>query len=180
MRILKTIAIMVALTWVAVVVAQAAAPCPGDIMDTLCTKKELSTTVRMIRAAGLEDELRAPGPMTFFAPTNKAWAKIPNDVLCTLLKPENRDQLRCILQYHILKCKLTSCDILKEDCPAQFTTLQGSQVTVSHKGKKMMVGGCAKIVKADIAATNGVIHEIDTVLIPPGTNLPGPCPPPCP
>ena len=180
MRLLKTIAIMLVLMWVSAVMVSAARPCPGDIMDTLCTKRELSTTVKMIRAAGLEDQLRAPGPMTLFAPTNKAWSKIPNDVLCTLLKPENRDKLRCILMYHVLKCKLTSCDILKDDCPAQFTTLQGEKVTISHKGKTIMVGGCAKIVKADIAATNGVIHEIDTVLIPPGMSLPTGCPSPCP
>jgi uncharacterized surface protein with fasciclin (FAS1) repeats len=177
MRILKTIAIMLALVWVSALVAQAV--CPGDMMDTLCSKKELSTTAKMVRAAGLEDELRACGPMTLFAPTNKAWSKFPNDCLCTLMKPENRDTLRNILLYHLLKCKLTSCDIMKLDCPTQFTTVQGSQVTISHKGKTIMVG-CAKVVKADICSTNGVIHEIDTVLIPPGLTLPCPCPAPCP
>lgn len=178
MRLFKTIAIMLVLMWVSAVMVSAAAPCPGDMMDTLSSKKELSTTAKMVRAAGLEDELRAPGPMTLFAPTNKAWSKIPNDVLCTLLKPENRDKLRCILTYHLLKCKLASCDMLKLDCPTQFTTIQGGKATISHKGKTMMVG-CAKIVKADICTTNGLIHEIDTVLIPPGMNLPA-CPSPCP
>jgi uncharacterized surface protein with fasciclin (FAS1) repeats len=178
MRMLKVIAITMILLSASVTVGYTAraAPCPGDIIDTLCQQKDLSTTLKLIRAAGLEDELRQPGPMTLFAPTNKAWSKCSQDVICALEKPENREKLRCILLYHVLKTKLAACDILKLDCPTQFTTMQGGKVCISHKGKKMYVNQ-ARIVKADIVATNGVIHAIDRVLVPPGVTLPGGCPP---
>lgn len=178
MRFVKVIAITLILLSASVTVGYAAAPCPGDIMDTLCANKDFSTLVKYIRLAGLEGSLRQPGPLTIFAPSNSAFAKIPNDVLCALERPENKEKLKCILLYHVIKCRLPLCEILQFDCPKMYTTLQGDKICITHRGNKGMVNK-ATVRKADIQATNGLIHMIDRVLVPPGVTLPGGCPP-CP
>ena len=121
----------------------------------------VTTLVKAIKAAGLVEALQGDGPFTVFAPTNEAFEKLPQGTLDNLLKPENKEQLKEILLYHVVEGKKTSKDL--ETMSAE--TLQGSSVDVSVEGDEVMVN-TAKVTKADVMASNGVIHQIDTVLLP--------------
>jgi uncharacterized surface protein with fasciclin (FAS1) repeats len=135
----------------------------ADIVDTAVAAGNFKTLAAALGAAGLVDTLKGAGPFTVFAPTDAAFAKLPKGTLDSLLKPENKDKLVSILTYHVLPGKVMSKDIKgKSLSPA---TVQGSTVSVNAKNRTIMVGN-AKVIKADIIATNGVIHVIDTVLMP--------------
>ncbi len=135
----------------------------ADIVDTAVAAGNFKTLAAALVAAGFVDTLKGTGPFTVFAPTDAAFAKLPKGTVESLLKPENKDKLVSILTYHVLPGKVLSKDIKgKSLSPA---TVQGSTVTVNAKGRTVMVG-TAKVTKADIMATNGVIHVIDTVLMP--------------
>ncbi|MDJ0723923.1 MAG: fasciclin domain-containing protein [Prochloraceae cyanobacterium] len=118
----------------------------------------------LVKAAGLADTLNSDGPFTVFAPTDLAFAKLPRGTLRTLLKEENKDTLVQILTYHVVSGKVTSKDIRSGD----VDTVEGSPVMVKAKrgGRKVKVNN-AMVIKADVMASNGVIHVIDKVLIPP-------------
>lgn len=135
----------------------------ADIVDTAIGAGQFTTLVAAVQAAGLEDALRAPGPITVFAPTDAAFAALPAGTVDDLLKPENKDKLAAILTYHVANGKSKSKDLAGKQL--NVTTLNGAAVSIdATNGVK--VGG-ANVVTADIYASNGVIHVIDTVLMPP-------------
>ena len=121
--------------------------------------------VAAVKAAGLADTLGGKGPFTVFAPTNEAFAKLPEGTVEELLKPENKDKLVAILTYHVVPSKVLAANVVKLD-GKDVKTVQGGTVPVSVSGEDVMIGK-ARVVKADIECSNGVIHVIDTVLLPP-------------
>ena len=138
------------------------AQAPADIVDTAVKAGDFTKLVAAVQAAGLEETLRGDGPFTVFAPTDAAFAKLGEGTLNDLLKPESKDKLSGILTFHVVPSKALSSD-LKDG--QQLTTVNGEKLTVSIKDGVVTVGG-AKVVTPDVEASNGVIHVIDTVLIP--------------
>ncbi|MDB4793039.1 fasciclin domain-containing protein [bacterium] len=134
-----------------------------DIVDTAVSAGSFKTLVAAVKAAGLVETLKGDGPFTVFAPTDDAFAKLPEDVLADLLKPENKDKLISILTYHVVPGAVYAKDALKAK---SASTVQGGKLKIKKTENGAMVNK-AKIVKTDIKASNGVIHVIDTVLIPP-------------
>ncbi len=135
-----------------------------DIVDTAVKAGQFKTLVAAVKAAGLVDALKGEGPFTVFAPTDAAFAKIPKATLAMLLKPENKDKLTAILTYHAIKGKVLAADVVKLKNGTKVKTLQGGTVTVFNKHGVMI--NKSKVVKTDIECDNGVIHVIDTVLMP--------------
>lgn len=133
-----------------------------DIVDTAVEAGSFNTLVAAVQAAGLVDALKADGPYTVFAPTDEAFAKLPAGTVENLLKPENIEQLRAVLTYHVVPGKIMAKDVTKM---SKGTTLQGESLSFEIKGDKVMVDN-AQVIKADIATSNGVIHVIDTVVLP--------------
>ncbi|NIL99217.1 MAG: fasciclin domain-containing protein [Planctomycetales bacterium] len=133
-----------------------------DIVDTAVSAKSFGTLVAAVKAAGLVDTLKGDGPFTVFAPTDEAFEKLPEGTVESLLKPENKDKLVSILTYHVVAGKVTAADVvtLKE-----AETVQGSPIKVSVTGDTVMINE-AKVVKTDIHCSNGVIHVIDSVILP--------------
>ena len=142
--------------------AQNATKPEKDIVDTAVEAGSFKTLAKALDAAGLTDALRGDGPLTVFAPTDKAFEKLPKGTLATLLKPANREKLQAILTYHVVPGQLQAAQVLKSK---KLDTLQGGSVLISGSRPNPAVNS-SRIVKTDIAATNGVIHVIDTVLIP--------------
>jgi uncharacterized surface protein with fasciclin (FAS1) repeats len=140
----------------------ARADAPGTIVDVAAGAPQFSTLVAAVKAAGLVDTLSGAGPFTVFAPTNDAFSKLPSGTLDSLLKPENRDKLRAILLYHVVAGTVKSTDLKDGD----VKTANGEAVKIGLAGGTVKVND-ATVTKADIPASNGVIHVIDTVLIPP-------------
>ncbi|MBC7157988.1 MAG: fasciclin domain-containing protein [Rhodobacteraceae bacterium] len=132
-----------------------------DIVETAVEAGSFSTLVAAVEAAGLVDTLKGEGPFTVFAPTDEAFAALPEGTVENLLMPENRDQLVAVLTYHVVPGKVMSSD-LSEGLTA--ATVQGGEVTITLEGGPQVDG--ANIVAADIEATNGVIHVIDAVILP--------------
>ena len=132
-----------------------------DIVDTALAAGNFSTLAAALGAAGLIEALKSEGPFTVFAPTDDAFAKIPPQTLSELLQPENKDRLTAILTYHVVPGKVTAHDVANLD---SATTLQGQTLKISKQdGVKI---NDAKVIAPDVEATNGVIHVIDTVLMP--------------
>ena len=132
------------------------------IVEIAAGAEDFSTLVAAVKAAGLVDVLSSKGPFTVFAPTNEAFAKLPEGTVESLLKPENKDKLIAVLKYHVVPGKVMAKDVVKVD---SAKTAQGSSVTVTVEGKTVKVDN-ATVVKTDIEASNGVIHVIDAVIIP--------------
>lgn len=133
-----------------------------DIVDTATEAGQFSTLLAAATAAGLVETLKGAGPFTVFAPTDAAFAALPAGTVDDLLKPENKDKLVGILTYHVLPAQVLSTD-LSEGLKAK--TVQGAEVTITLDGGPKVNG--ANITAADIKATNGVIHVIDAVILPP-------------
>ncbi|MFY8146793.1 MAG: fasciclin domain-containing protein [Rhodobacter sp.] len=133
-----------------------------DIVDTAVAAGSFSTLVAAVQAAGLVDTLKGEGPFTVFAPTDAAFAALPAGTVENLLKPENKDQLVAVLTYHVVPGKVMSTD-LTEGMVAK--TVQGADVTITLDGGPKVNG--AVISAPDVAASNGVIHVIDAVILPP-------------
>ncbi len=133
-----------------------------DIVDTAVDAGQFKTLVAAVQAAGLVDTLKGDGPYTVFAPTDEAFAKLPEGTVENLLKPENKDQLVAVLTYHVVPGKVMSSDIAGKKIEA--ATVQGSELTIDAM-KDVKVDN-AKVIAADIEASNGVIHVIDTVVLP--------------
>jgi uncharacterized surface protein with fasciclin (FAS1) repeats len=133
-----------------------------DIVDTAAAAGSFKTLVTAVQAAGLVETLKGKGPFTVFAPTDEAFAKLPAGTLESLLKPENKEKLKGILTYHVVSGKVMAKDVvtLKE-----AKTVNGQMLTITVKDGKVMVDK-ANVVKTDVAASNGVIHVIDAVLLP--------------
>ncbi|MFD0908492.1 fasciclin domain-containing protein [Ruegeria arenilitoris] len=134
----------------------------ADIVDTAVSAGSFNTLVAAVQAAGLVDTLKGKGPYTVFAPTDEAFAALPEGTVETLLLPENKDQLVTILTYHVVPAKVMSGDIAGKR--AKVLTVQGERLSVNAKNGVKVDG--ANVVQADIEASNGVIHVVDTVLIP--------------
>jgi len=150
---LKLVAASVAL------VASQAAFAAKDIVDTAVDAGQFSTLVAAVKAAGLVDTLKGPGPFTVFAPNDAAFAKLPAGTVDGLLK--DPEKLRSILTYHVVPGKVMAADVKTGDAK----TVQGQSVALKAEGGKVMVND-ATVVTADVAASNGVIHVIDTVILP--------------
>ena len=160
---MKSLKKLVAVATIAAPLAMAStASLAKDIVDTAVSAGSFKTLVAAVKAAGLVDTLKGKGPFTVFAPTDEAFSKLPKGTVSSLLKPENRDKLKTILTYHVVSGKVMSSDIAGKKM--QAATVQGSKLAIDAT-KGVMVGG-AKVVKADINTSNGVIHVIDKVLIP--------------
>ncbi|AFY94485.1 fasciclin domain-containing protein [Chamaesiphon minutus] len=136
-------------------------PAGKTIVNIASGNKNFSTLVTALKAADLVDTLSGTGPYTVFAPTNAAFAKLPKATLANLLKPANKAQLQKVLTYHVVSGNVTS-KMLKA---GPVATVQGSNVNVKLQGKKVTVNN-ATVILADVKASNGVIHAIDTVLLP--------------
>jgi uncharacterized surface protein with fasciclin (FAS1) repeats len=133
-----------------------------DIVDTAVAAGSFSTLVAALQAADLVNALKGPGPFTVFAPTDDAFKKLPAGTVESLLKPENKDKLRAILTYHVVSGNVTAAQAMKL---SSAKTLNGQEVKISTHDGTVMVND-AKVVKADIHTSNGVIHVIDTVILP--------------
>jgi uncharacterized surface protein with fasciclin (FAS1) repeats len=136
-----------------------------DIVDTAVGAGKFQTLVAAVKAADLVETLKGDGPFTVLAPTDEAFAKLPEGTVESLLKPENKAKLVAILTYHVIPSKALAADVVKLDGKT-VKTAQGSPVAISVQGDTVMINK-AKVLKTDIACSNGVIHVIDTVLLPP-------------
>ncbi len=145
-----------------------------DIVSNAVNSKDHTTLVAAVKAAGLVETLQGDGPFTVFAPTNDAFDKLPEGTVASLLKPGNKEELRALLTYHVLAGKYSSADILqavKEGMgTAQFTTVNGETLTATNEGGQLELkdasGHTSRVTIADVNQSNGVIHVIDTVLLP--------------
>ena len=133
-----------------------------DIVDTAVGAGKFKTLAAALQAAGLVDTLKGKGPFTVFAPTDEAFAKLPAGTVESLLKPENKEKLIAVLTYHVVAGKVTSEEVVKL---TSAKTVQGSEVKISVVEGKVHIDD-AIVVAADVAASNGVIHVIDSVLLP--------------
>lgn len=133
-----------------------------DVVEMADHTGFFTTLIAAVQAAGLEETLKGEGPFTVLAPTDEAFAKLPAGTIDDLLKPENKDKLVGILTYHVIPAKAMSADVVKM---SSAPTVNGKEVMIKVEGDAVMIND-AKVVKVDVPATNGVIHIIDTVLIP--------------
>lgn len=131
----------------------------ADIVDTAVSAGQFNTLVKAVQEAGLVDTLKGPGPFTVFAPTDEAFAKLPAGTVENLLK--NKEKLKAVLTYHVVSGKVMSSDVKT----GPVKTVQGSSAQVVAKGGNVMIDE-AKVIKADVEADNGVIHVIDSVILP--------------
>jgi uncharacterized surface protein with fasciclin (FAS1) repeats len=146
-----------------------------NIIQNAVNSADHTTLVAAVKAAGLVDTLEGPGPFTVFAPTNQAFDKLPAGTVDSLLKPENKSLLTKVLTYHVVMGRLSSSDLLKKirdgNGTAELTTVEGGKLWVMlHDGKHIMLkdekGGTALVTIANVFQSNGVIHVIDTVVMP--------------
>ncbi len=135
---------------------------PKDIVDTAVAAGSFKTLAAALQAAGLVDTLKGKGPFTVFAPTDEAFAKLPPGTVENLLKPENREQLRRILTYHVVSGKVMASDVVKLQ---SAKAVSGDTIRIRVSDGTVMVDN-ARVVTPDIAASNGVIHVIDSVILP--------------
>jgi uncharacterized surface protein with fasciclin (FAS1) repeats len=133
-----------------------------DIVDTAVAAGQFKTLAAALEAADLVDTLKGDGPFTVFAPTDAAFAKLPDGTVEMLLKPENRDKLVAILTYHVVPGKVKAADVVKL---SEAKTVNGQDVDITVADNGVQINN-AKVIKTDIGASNGVIHVIDTVIIP--------------
>ncbi len=134
----------------------------NDIVDTAVAADGFDTLVAAVKAAGLVDTLKSKGPFTVFAPTDAAFEKLPAGTVESLLKPENKDKLIAVLTYHVVPGEVKAAQVVKL---SKATTVQGSDVKIKVKKGGVKVDN-ANVVKTDIQCSNGVIHVIDTVILP--------------
>ena len=145
-----------------------------DIIDNAVNSKDHTTLVAAVKAAGLVETLKSPGPFTVFAPTNAAFAALPAGTVDTLLKPENKAMLSGILTYHVVAGKMDAAALTKAIADgkgkATLKTVEGDNLTATAMGRDVMVtdgkGESAKVTIADVYQSNGVIHVVDKVLLP--------------
>ncbi len=159
----KLFTLAAAATTAAVLAGGVARAADADIVDTAVANGNFTTLAAALDAAGLVDTLKGDGPFTVFAPTDDAFAKLPEGTVDTLLKPENKDQLTAILTYHVVPGEVTAEQV---SGMTEAETVNGKMVEIDASGGKVMVND-ATVTTADVMATNGVIHVIDTVLLPP-------------
>jgi len=145
-----------------------------NIVENAVNSKDHTTLVAAVKAAGLVETLQSAGPFTVFAPTNKAFDKLPKGTVETLLKPENKKMLQTVLTYHVVAGKLSAADLVAKikagRGKATLKTVAGPNLTLSLKGKKIQImdtsGGKSYVTIADVNQSNGVIHVVNAVLVP--------------
>lgn len=145
-----------------------------DIVDNAVNSKDHTTLVAAVTAAGLVETLKSAGPFTVFAPTNAAFDKLPAGTVSELLKPENKATLTKILTYHVVSGRLTAADLVKAikagKGKAELTTVSGGKLSASMSGKNLILtdekGGTSMVTIADVFQKNGIIHVVDTVVLP--------------
>ena len=145
-----------------------------DIIDNAVNSKDHTTLVAAVKAAGLVETLKGPGPFTVFAPTNAAFAALPAGTVDTLLKPESKPALTKVLTYHVVSGKMDAAALMAAvkagNGKATLKTVSGGTLTATSNGSAVMVmdesGGTAKVAIADVTQSNGVIHVVDKVLLP--------------
>jgi len=146
-----------------------------NIVENAVNSADHTTLVAAVKAAGLVETLEGPGPFTVFAPTNEAFAKLPAGTVDTLLQPENKPTLTKVLTYHVVAGKWSASDLMKKikegNGTAELTTVEGGKLwAMLHDGKHIVLkdekGGMAMVTIADVFQSNGVIHVVDTVLMP--------------
>jgi uncharacterized surface protein with fasciclin (FAS1) repeats len=171
----KTLAIAAAAALAIVpTVASAGGGAKSNLVAAAVASKDHQTLVAAVKAAGLVDTLASGGPFTLFAPTDAAFARLPAGTVDTLLQPANLDRLRAVLTYHVVAGKVTSVDLVeairKNGGQATLTTVQGGTITASLSGGSVVItdaaGGTAKVSKADLVQSNGIIHVTDAVSLP--------------
>jgi uncharacterized surface protein with fasciclin (FAS1) repeats len=159
----------------AVVVGGAAMFPTKNIIENAVNSKDHTTLVAAVKAAGLVDTLSGPGPFTVFAPTNKAFGKLPAGTVPTLLKPENKSKLSGVLTYHVVSGRLSAAELMKRvkdgGGKATLKTVNGATLTVAMSGANGLVitdakGGKSKVTIANVNQSNGVIHVVDGVMLP--------------
>jgi uncharacterized surface protein with fasciclin (FAS1) repeats len=141
-----------------------AQPAGKDIVDTAVAAGSFNTLAKALQAADLVDTLKGAGPFTVFAPTDEAFAKLPQATLEDLLKPENKAKLRRILTYHVVAGRVMAADVMKLK---SAKAVSGDTIAINANGGTVTVDG-ARVLKTDIKASNGVIHVIDSVILPGG------------
>ncbi|MEY4175403.1 MAG: hypothetical protein RI900_2568 [Actinomycetota bacterium] len=139
----------------------------GDIVAVASGNADFSTLVAAVKAAGLVETLQGAGPFTVFAPTNDAFAALPAGLVDKLLLPENKEVLTKILTYHVVAGMVMAADVKAGDVPS----VEGSNITIAVEGGTVTLNGASKVVATDVAASNGVIHVIDAVILPPGLDV---------
>nr|WP_245575598.1 fasciclin domain-containing protein [Flavobacterium gelidilacus] len=147
---------------------------PTTIVDVAVGNENFSTLVAAVKAAGLVETLSSEGPFTVFAPTNEAFSKLPAGTVDNLLKPENVEKLKSVLTYHVVAGKFEAAAVIdainKNNGKFTVTTVQGGKIDLSLKDGKVVLtdanGNSSTVAMADVAASNGVIHAIDTVVMP--------------
>ncbi|HEX3893651.1 MAG TPA: fasciclin domain-containing protein [Terracidiphilus sp.] len=145
-----------------------------NIVENAVNSKDHTTLVAAVKAAGLVETLEGPGPFTVFAPTNEAFAKLPAGTVDTLLKPENKNQLTKVLTYHVVAGKVSAHELIdmikKGNGKAELKTVEGGMLTATIQGGKVVLtdekGGSSTVTIADVFQSNGVIHVVDSVLLP--------------
>jgi uncharacterized surface protein with fasciclin (FAS1) repeats len=158
-RLIRSSALALVATLALSVTARAA---DKDIVDTAVAAGSFKTLAAALKAAGLVDTLKGAGPFTVFAPTDEAFAKLPAGTVDTLLKPENKAKLTSILTYHVVPGTVMAADVMKMKTAK---TVEGESLKITTANGKVMIDK-ATVTKADVVASNGVIHVIDTVLMP--------------
>ena len=145
-----------------------------NIVQNAVNSKDHTTLVAAVKAAGLVDTLQSPGPFTVFAPTNEAFAKLPAGTVDTLLKPENKKTLTNVLTYHVVPGRLSAKDLMEKirtgNGKAMLKTVEGEELTFAQKDGRLWIwdakGGSSQVTIRNVMQSNGVIHVIDTVLLP--------------
>ena len=153
-----------ALVGIMAVVSPVRAQQTKDIVDTAVAAGSFTTLAKALTAADLVATLKGPGPFTVFAPTDEAFAELPAGTVENLLKPESKAMLRRVLMYHVVPGKMMAADVVKI---SSAKAVSGDMLSIKVNDGTVMVDQ-ARVVKTDIAASNGVIHVVDTVLLPPG------------
>ena len=163
---MKKIVLALAAVMLATTVSQSAfagcGTCDKTVVEVAVKADNFKTLVAAVKAAGLAETLSGKGPFTVFAPSDEAFAKLPEGTIAELLKPENKEKLVAILTYHVVPGKVMAKDVVKL---SEAKTVQGSAAKIKVKDGNVMVDK-AKVVKTDIPCVNGVIHVIDSVILP--------------
>lgn len=159
---MKATSFALILSVLAAAIPASAGSAKKDIVDTAVAAGSFKTLATALQAAGLVDTLKGKGPFTVFAPTDEAFSKLPAGTVESLLKPENKEKLKAILLYHVVSGDVTAKQVVKL---SSAKTVGGQDVAISTANGMVMVND-AKVVTADVMASNGVIHVIDTVLLP--------------
>jgi uncharacterized surface protein with fasciclin (FAS1) repeats len=163
MKLLSTLTVAaLALTFAAPAQAQSEAEMEKDIVETAIAAGQFETLVAAVQAAELGEVLQGDGPFTVFAPTDEAFAKLPEGTIADLLKPENKETLVAILTYHVVPGKVMAADAAQLTSAA---TVQGGEITIKAYDGKVWIDN-AQVIAADVEASNGVIHVIDSVILP--------------